>query len=739
MTGKGQDIFDGNTHSSLNNNTYFGAWPVSKDTIIQQSYTIKNIGNKALMIDKITISGSDAFYFLQGFEAHQSIQENDSLVFTIAYSSKQLGLQTASVEIFNSDPSENPFEFIIQGEGTGPTAHPLLISQYYEGEGNNKWIEITNISGKSSPENTYYIALFRNETTKQPIGTKPSSKKLIPAIEPGQSIKYSATLQVTAPSYAIDDHQIKSNVCSFTGDDILVISTSGAASCWIDRKDIIGLSGNWGANLSMIRIYGCNSSTPNTGFQESDWLVYPYEDIDNAAPGSNQRIGIHNSGMTTWINESWTNGKPDAYRKAIIASDYSTALHGNLEVCSLQILKDISLLIQASDYVGIQNDLLVDGVLDISDEGSLIMIEDLGSIENTGSIFVQKSTTPLKPYDYTYWSSPVKNVILENVFWNSPINSFHFFSVKNFEDADQDGLDDNNDSWVRTSGDMRVGRGYTSMAPDTTPFINIQHVTFSGTVNNGLIATHLQTQNNTTANAHHWNLIGNPYPSAIDAELLLNLPENKGLISGTFYFWTHSTPAVLDNSYDTRAYTANDYAMYTVGTGGIKANPNSELPTRFISSCQGFFTEALKEGSLVFKNEIRSLTGNDNFYKSKSSKDSLNQNKVWINLSNSQGAFSQILIGFVEGATTEFDSNFDGKRINTQNPINFYSLSRDQPLAIQGLPKFKGDERIRLGIEHKMMSASHFEISLDQITGEISNSVLILYDKLLHKKTQSIP
>ena len=51
-----------------------------------------------------------------------------------------------------------------------------------------------------------------------------------------------------------------------------------------------------------------------------------------------------------------------------------------------------------------------------------------------------------------------------------------------------------------------------------------------------------------TPKQHHWNLIGNPYPSAIDAELLLNHPENKNLLSGTLYFWTHSTPASEDPS-----------------------------------------------------------------------------------------------------------------------------------------------------------------------------------------------
>ncbi len=733
LSGRGNPILDGSTYSSLINNSYFGGWAVSKDTVIQRSFSIKNTGNKVLDIDKILITGADAIYFSTDFGAKKTVAINDSIQFTVDYRPNQTGLHTARIELINTDPSENPFEFIIQGEGTGPVMHPLIISQYYEGEANNKWIEITNISNKNSPENTYYLALFRNEATQHPIGIKPSSKKLIPVIAPGQSIKYSATLNVTAPAYAIDGKEIKTAACSFTGDDILIISTSDTESCWAERTDVIGYSGNWGTDLSMVRKYGCDASTPNTGFQESDWLIFPYKGIDMAAPDSNLSIGIHHSGATSWQEGSWTNGKPDAKRKALIESNYSTDIHGDLEACSLHILKGISLFIKASDYVRIQKDLLVEGTLEVGHEGSLIITNDQGSITNTGSILIHKTTTEIKPYDYTYWSSPVQNAQLESVFWNSPKNSLYFFSIKDFEDLNNDGLDDNNNAWVRTSGDMQVGRGYTSMAPDTTPFINVQSVIFNGTVNNGTIEIPIDTQTESIAKQHHWNLIGNPYPSAIDAERLLNYPENKDLLSGTLYFWTHSTIAAIDESSSSRTYTSDDYAMYTLGTGGVKANPNGKEPTQYISSCQGFFVEALKEGSLIFNNEMRTLVGNDNFFKPDKSKDSVIKNKIWLNLTNKEGAFSQILIGFIDGATNEFDYNFDGARMDTGNPVNFYSLSDDQPFAIQGLPSFLGNEKIRLGLNNRIQEATLFEISIDHMKGDLANADIVLHDKLLNK------
>ncbi len=733
LYGEGKDIFDGSASTSLNNNSYFGAWPAAKDTLIQRSFTIKNTGNEKLIIDQILISGTDAIKFSTNFEGTESIAPNDSLQFTIDFRPNQMGIHTARVEIINSDPSENPFDFIIQGEGTGPTIHPLIISQYYEGNANNKWIEITNISNEFSPENTYYLALFRNEDTQHPIDLKPSSKRLIPAIAPGQSIKYSASLNVTEPAYAIDGNEIKTSVCNFTGDDILIISTSDTETCWANRTDIIGSSGNWGSNLSMIRKYGCDAATANTGFHQSDWLILTNEAIDFAKPDSNTRIGIHHTGSTNWREESWTNGLPDAYRKVVIESNYSTGMHGNIEACTLHILPNVTLFISASDHIRIQKDLLAEGTLEVSHEGSLVMVDDLGNIDIKGDILIHKNTTELKPYDYTYWSSPVQNALLETVFWNSPKNSFYYFSTKDFEDLNNDGIDDNNNAWVRASGVMQVGRGYTSMAPETAPFTKVQNVTFNGLVNNGIIEMPVYALAESIPEQHHWNLIGNPYPSAIDAELLLNHPKNNGLLSGTLYFWTHSTPLTIQESHGNKSYNANDYAMYTLGTGGIKANPEGKEPTQYISSCQGFFVEGLKKGVLTFKNEMRTVEHNDNFFKSNKPKDSVNENKIWLNLTNNQGAFSQILIGFIDGATTAFDNNFDGPRIDTQNPINFYSLADDKPYAIQGLPSFQGNEKIQLGLHSRIQEETLLTIGIDHLKGDFTQTEIILYDKVLNK------
>ena len=141
----GHSINDGSKATTLKNNTYYGSLPFEKDSLLSRSYTIKNHGTKDLEIYEILISGEEAIDFNLNFTGPKNVVPNDSLMFSIDYKPTRLGLSTAKVAINNNDPSENPFDFIIQGEGTGHGNHPLIISQYYEGEGNNKWLEITNI------------------------------------------------------------------------------------------------------------------------------------------------------------------------------------------------------------------------------------------------------------------------------------------------------------------------------------------------------------------------------------------------------------------------------------------------------------------------------------------------------------------------------------------------------------------------------------------------------------------
>ncbi len=436
-------IIDGSSASNFENNTYFGAVDISQGLSINKSFVIKNLGNDILEISNIEITGINTSDFSLQNNIVANISPNDSIAFNITFQPSEKGIKTATVIIGNNDASENPYNFIIQGEATDSSNSPLMITQYYEGTGNNKWIEIANISNTATLSNFYYLALYRNDDAQNPLGIKPSVKKAIPALNPGETIKYCSTLNVTLPSYAIDGTEIKTTICSFTGDEIVIISTANNGTCWENKMDIIGNSNNCGEEKSFVRKYGCENAEPKTGFNLEDWLVFDVSEINSATAGYNLRVGEHYIGVTTFENNNnWNNGLPDFYRNTIINQDYNSDIYGNIEACNLTVNENTNLNINANNYLNIQNNLNVNGVLNILNEGSLLMVNNSGSINESDSIHIHKTTTILKPYDYTYWSSPVENAIIEDVFIDSPQNSFYKFDAQNYLDTDNDGYDD---------------------------------------------------------------------------------------------------------------------------------------------------------------------------------------------------------------------------------------------------------------------------------------------------------
>lgn len=730
--GNSKVIQDGDLKTSLLNNTYLGSLDQQAYGAITKSYTIKNSGTSDLEIFGINITGEHAAMFNASLDS-ETISPGDSLHFSISFLAKQLGVKTAMININNNDPSERQFSFKIQGEITGRSGSPLIISQYYEGKGNDKWIEITNTGSLSTNENSYYVCLFRNDAVYSPLDSKPSAKKEIPPLEPGESVLFRAALTVNQPIYALSQNSVKSSVCSFSGDDILIISTSGEENSWSDKTDLIGNIGNWGSDLSLVRKTGCLANGANTGFQPADWNLFSIEQINLATVGKSERIGEHYLGSTVWANKAWQNGLPSFERNVRISENYTTALYGEIEACNLEILSGAHFKVSAGQQTAIKNNLNVDGLMEIDNQASLIMINDYGKVIHQGQILVNKIARNLKPSDYVYWSSPVKTAILESVFDRSPTDSFYSFSTSDFSDLDSDGRDDDQNAWQRAFGAMEIARGYTAMAPNLSQTDFDYRVEFTGELNTGIIKIPLELQNENFNSDDDWNLIGNPYPSSIDANLLFFHPENKDLMKGTIYLWTHNSLPEKSSEQEVR-YSSNDYAMYTIGTGGIRAQSGGKTPTQYISSCQGFFIEAEKSGELTFNNSMRSHLNADHFFKANGTKYNSEQAKIWLNLYNDQGAFSQILIGFIEGATTGIDQLYDGNRLSGNEHLSFYSLADNVKLAIQGSPPFRGSETITLGFDNWIEDSVSLRVGIDQISPLLKEKAEGIY--LFDKKTE---
>jgi len=366
-------------------------------------------------------------------------------------------------------------------------------------------------------------------------------------------------------------------------------------------------------------------------------------------------------------------------------------------------------------------------------------------------------------YDFTYWGSPVtlaSNFALGGAGGLSP-NTYpdkYFSWIPTVSNA--------GGNWANESAAtiMNPIKGYCVRAPQTfSPIVGTTATytaNFIGTPNNGIISSPIYHGTlPLLTNDDKYNLIGNPYASALDAQAFLTDPLNTPIIDGTIYFWTHNSPVSASNSnpfYGTFAlnYNNNDYAAWNslgaVGFRGIQAGTGGVIPTGYIASGQGFFAKstgtAATGATVTFKNAMR-VTGNNNQFfrhsnpsdvQPRSANSVADKNRIWLDLISNSGGFSQILVGYVTDATTGWDRTYDGVPIDESGML-LYSLIPERKLVIQGRPlPFDEQDQVTLGFKSTVQDT--YSIGLDGVDGLFENQNIYLEDKdlnIIHDLKQS--
>lgn len=391
-----------------------------------------------------------------------------------------------------------------------------------------------------------------------------------------------------------------------------------------------------------------------------------------------------------------------------IAANYA-AYGKNIDIknaSSLNVLSTGSLVI--TDNVTVS----ANSLMQLQDSASLVQITDVNNASannNSGSISMVRVAQPMYRYDYTYWSSPVAGMTSYGL---SPLTLndkyYNWNAPGQYWELDYFGDDV-----------MLAGKGYIIRAPQNFPLnpatTSVFTGTFQGKPNNGTVAVSIT--GSTTVDK--WNLIGNPYPSAIDIEKFLLA--NNTVLDGTIYLWTHNTPV------NNLVYASGDYATYnftgSLGTGfgdNAPTEPNSVVntPTKYIGAGQSFFAKGIANGTTTanFKNTMRETANNMQFFRpsmQETMMSPISQHKVWLNLTNDQGAFSQTLVGYIPEATNGLDWGFDGDLFGG-NYVAFYSIESGRNLAIQGraLP-FQASDEVPLGFMTTL--SGDFNIAIDHL------------------------
>ncbi|WP_033961031.1 T9SS sorting signal type C domain-containing protein [Psychroserpens jangbogonensis] len=491
--------------------------------------------------------------------------------------------------------------------------------------------------------------------------------------------------------------------------------------------------------------------------------IYPYWFACSTAPTIRTRvdyvIGKHWNGTTNdwntpsnWSGNSVPTDSQCIYIPAGTPNDPIIADDDNGDGFNLNIETGASLTLTSNinddltgstltiqDYIAIQGT----GLLTVGDDASLIQVNDTPSAPNSGDIVLNRNAS-IRLLDYVYYSSPVQGFDVSNVYggftpthiyeWE-PTTATGFLSMPGNVPIIVGNWNNLN------SGVMDLGKGYAVRGPSNhTATLSTATSVFTGVPNNGVITQAISSGNysgggllynpygtdnlSATQLDDNWNLIGNPYPSALDADAFLMLPSNN-IIEGAVHIWTHGT-AIGNNGdsfYDDFVYTysAADYITYNISGSSY---PNETFLGN-IASGQGFFVLALADnesGNVTFNNSMRGRThSNTEFYRTSSGNenvsntDTIERHRIWLDLINQNGASSNILVGYIEGATQEKDRLFDAFTREV-NSLSIYSKIGDERMIIQGrsLP-FDENDQVPLGTV--IPQAGEYTIAISNVDG----------------------
>ncbi|WP_458625951.1 LamG-like jellyroll fold domain-containing protein [Winogradskyella sp. PC D3.3] len=409
--------------------------------------------------------------------------------------------------------------------------------------------------------------------------------------------------------------------------------------------------------------------------------------------------------------------------------------------------EELKLIGETANHTGngltITHYLELTGKIDL--EGESQLVQTLGSdldVFSNGAIERDQQGTS-DTYTYNYWSSPVTRQNSESINFRvmdvlKDGTDPHTPSTINFSSSGYNGAPTNPitiaDYWIwkftnlpsntysawqhiRRTGTMLPGEGFTMKGPGSGSISTPQNYVFSGKPNNGDINLNL------VANSDY--LVGNPYPSAIDALQFIrdNGPDvnsnSSPLISGTLYFWNHwggGSHALQDyeGGYATfnfsggvaAAYKGNNYAILETDGEPKKA------PGRYIPIGQGFFVMGQNSGRINFNNGQRIFKKESNssvFMRStnsttvdnsdaNSSED--NRMKFRIGFNSVNTIKRQLLLTIDENTTSGVDWGYDGL-LNEQQIDDMFWLINDETYLIQASNESDTSSTYPIGIKTK--------------------------------------
>ncbi|MFV8380036.1 LamG-like jellyroll fold domain-containing protein [Flavobacterium sp. LB3R33] len=381
-------------------------------------------------------------------------------------------------------------------------------------------------------------------------------------------------------------------------------------------------------------------------------------------------------------------------------------------------------------------------------------------------------------FNYNYWSSPVgtiNNTTNNNSFtveevlrdgtnpaapgtinWiNGYDGATSPFSLARFWIYKFDNLGNDYANWTQIGekGTLSASKGFTLKGPGTS---GTQNLTFLGKPNNGTITN--------TVGIDQLLLVGNPYPSALDATKFIN--DNISVIAnttstpsidGTLYFWEHYS---TNNSHNLAAYQGG-YGIRNLSGGLAPSSTGVDfisgagtasklIPNQFIPVGQGFFVigNLTTGGPVTFNNSQRDFHKEDETGVSQTTyripvspktsshwtdnsnapieKDTHKKIRLGFNVID-KTFHRQVLLAFMdEKANSEMNDGYDAFNID-DSPSDMYLLNGENELAILGEGYFDEDASFPIGVRTE--AAGKVSFGIDALENFDESQNVFIYDK----------
>ncbi len=472
--------------------------------------------------------------------------------------------------------------------------------------------------------------------------------------------------------------------------------------------------------------YFNSESGSNYGKVDLDGILQIQGNFENNVTDANQHVFINTDGTGTVLftgtaNQHILNTTADAY----------------IDFENLTVNKTLNTV-----FVDAGSAATVNGVLNVNSgtfrlaspadgeapSGSLITNTSAASnVTGSGALYVDRHFETNGRYQYI--SMPVTNAT-DDIFDNT--NNSHPFNANlySYNEAYDAGTDPPNTAYSNWS-DATYGlyNAWTQVAADgssvplnpATGYITYNEleldVNFGGSPsdlnNNGNYSPSVTyTPNDNTGGAGDyydgWNIIGNPYPCALDfTALTLNN------INNCLYMWDGD---------------AVNYKYYN--NGGTSYDDGSNIvngATQYIPAMQSFAIKTTGSSpSITIDNSDRTHK-TQNMWKSPKNAPNYGQTQ-FVKLKTQDGNFSdETIVRFIDGAKDGFDNEYDAYKMFPNNPpVMIYSLitNPEIPIAINSLPLERIETTIPLGFV--CTSAGTYTITAEDVVFDAGTDIKLI-------------